>query len=58
MEEKLEYTKMRERVEWAKVMLREVFGGQIQEKDIMHEACEIARTMFVRSEIQYSGRKA
>jgi hypothetical protein len=60
MEEKLEFTKMRERLDWAMDMLKE--KAKKEELDInpdvlFTQACEMARTLFVRSEIAYSGKK-
>ncbi len=56
MEKKLEYTKFEERLNFAIELLKKNFPGA-SETDLMHEACEIAKTLFVRSEIQYSGRR-
>jgi hypothetical protein len=62
MDKKLEYVKFEERLDFALALLKKKFNGfegnapleaQIA---LLHEACEIARTLFVRSEIQYSGR--
>ncbi|MFA7708358.1 MAG: hypothetical protein WCX73_05395 [Candidatus Pacearchaeota archaeon] len=63
MAEKLEYTKFRERLDFAIELLQEKFGNfkevnqQAYTMALMHEASEIAKTLFVRSEIQYSGKK-
>ena len=56
MEQKLEYTKFEERFDWGIALLKKKFPNQT-EKDLMHEACEIAKTLFVRSEIAYSAKK-
>ena len=58
--EKLEYTKMRERMEWALEMLKEQISKRalkISDTDLFNQACEITKTLFVRSEIQYSGKR-
>ena len=56
--EKLEYVKFRERMDFAIELLKEKFPGvDTNSEAFMHEASEIARTLFVRSEIQYSSRK-
>jgi len=54
--QKLEYTKFEERMDWAIALLKKKFPTQT-ENNIMHEACEIAKTLFVRSEIAYSSKK-
>lgn len=51
MENKLEYTKFEERLDWAIALLKKKFA--VPEKELLHEACEIAKTLYVRSEIAY-----
>lgn len=60
MEEKLEVTKLRERIEWAVQLIKEQAKNQNLpfDKDLFLQACKLGETMFVRSEIQYSSRKA
>jgi hypothetical protein len=55
VENKLEYTKFEERLDWALSLLKSKF--KLSEEQLLHEACEIAKTLFVRSEIAYSGKK-
>lgn len=55
----LMYTKMEERVDWAIEMLKrkiQKYNMQVSDETIFHEACEVGRTLLVRSEIQYSNR--
>lgn len=56
MENKLEYIKFEERLTFAMELLDKHFP-YIDKMQKLHESCEIARTLFVRSEIQYSGKK-
>lgn len=56
MEKKLEYVKLEERLDFAIDMLKRKFPT-INEAVLCHEASEIARTLFIRSEIAYSGKK-
>ena len=56
MENKLEYTKFTERLDYAIELLKERFP-KIDETQLMHEACEIAKTLFVRSEIYHTSKK-
>ena len=56
MEQKLEYTKMEERIDWALKLLKSK-GLKISDDVLLTQACEIAKTLFVRSEIQYSVKK-
>jgi len=56
MEQKLEYTKFEERFDWALEMLKKK-SPKVSEEVLMHEANEIAKTLFVRSEIAYSGKR-
>ena len=56
----LEYTKMQERFDWALGMLKkqaEASHLTISDDLLFNQACEIARTLFVRSEIQYSSNR-
>lgn len=55
MENKLEYLKFEERLNWAIDILTRKFN--VTKTEAMHEACEIARTLFVRSEIAYGTKK-
>ena len=57
MENKLEYTKFEERLDFAIELLKKKFG-KVSEEVLIKESCEIARTLFVRSEIAYSSKKA
>lgn len=60
MAEKLEYTKMQERIEWAFNFLKEKIkkeGLKISDEALFVQACEVGRTLFVRSEIGFSSRK-
>ena len=61
MEDKLEYVKMNERLDWAIKTLVEKANGfeglKPTNETIFRQACEMARTLFVRSEIAYSGKK-
>ena len=52
----LEKTKYRERLEFAISLLREKFPD-ITKGELVKEANEIARALYVRSEIAYSGKK-
>lgn len=59
-EEKLEYTKLRERIQKAIEIVKE-FAKQEEipfDKDLFLEGCKLGETLFVRSEIQYAGGKA
>lgn len=56
MEQKLEYTKMEERFDWALQMLKKK-GPKVSDEVLLTQACEIAKTLFVRSEIAYSSKK-
>lgn len=60
MEEKLEYIKFRERLDFAiNVLKQKCEENKITfDKDFLIDAVGIARCLFIRSEIQYSGRKA
>jgi hypothetical protein len=57
--EKLEYTKFRERLDFAIAILKD----KCKEENInfseglLREASDIARCLFVRSEIQYSSKR-
>lgn len=60
MENKLAYTKMQERLAWAFEELKKNAkenGLTVSDDVLFTQAVEIAKTLFVRSEIQYSGRK-
>jgi hypothetical protein len=59
-EEKLEYTKLRERIQKAIEIVKECSKreGLDFDKDLFLEACKLGETLFVRSEIQYAGGKA
>lgn len=59
MEEKLEYTKLRERIVKAVEIVKEIANKEkiTFDKDLFLESCKLGETMFVRSEIQYSGKK-
>lgn len=57
--QELEQKKFVERLDWAIEILKQRFPGiGINSEAFMHEANEIARTLFVRSEIAYSSKKA
>jgi len=58
MEEKLEITKLRERIQWAMNIVKEEAKkeGISFDKDLFLEGCKLGETCFVRSEIAYSGR--
>jgi len=61
MADKLEYTKMEERIDWALETLKakaKKEGLNLKDDTLFVQACEMARTLFVRSEIAYSGKKA
>lgn len=59
MADKLEYIKFEERLDFAMSLLIKKFDiTKVDQEVFMREACEIARTLFVRSEIAYSGKKA
>jgi len=60
MEKGLPETKMDERIGWAIEMVKKFAEKEkiVFDKDLFLEACEVAKTLFVRSEIAYSGRKA
>ena len=53
----LEKDKYAERLDFAVELLKKNFPG-ITQSELIKESNEIARTLFVRSEIQYSGIKA
>jgi len=55
MEDKLEYKKFEERMDFAIELLKKWFPD-LTPKEFLHEACEIAKTLFVRSEINYKGK--
>ena len=58
-EQKLEYVKFKERLDFAIELLKEKFPAIGSNSEVfMQEACDIARCLFVRSEIQFTGRKA
>jgi len=60
MEEKLEYKKMRERIDWAVNELTSIakkFSKPLSDEVIFVQAIEIAKTLFVRSEIAYSSSR-
>lgn len=60
MEEKLEFVKMKERVDWSFEYLKNKAKseGLIISPDVLFsQACEMGRCFFVRSEIAYSGKK-
>jgi len=58
-EEKLEVTKMRERLQWGIQLVKEVAKeNEIPfDKDLFLEGCKLGETMFVRSEISYSSKR-
>jgi len=59
MEEKLEYTKMQERIDWAFNTLRKKLEDEklsVSDDIFLTQVCEIAKTLFVRSEIAYSSK--
>ena len=58
--DKLEYIKFKERFEFAIDLLKEKCKQENIpfDKDLLIEASETARCLFVRSEIQYSGKKS
>ena len=60
MEEKLEYTKLRERLVKAVEIVKEIADKEkiAFDKDLFLEACKLGETLFVRSEIQYSAKKS
>lgn len=60
MEEKLEVIKLRERIEWAIQLVKEQAKREniLFDKELFLQGCKLGETLFVRSEIQYSGRKA
>ena len=56
----LEYTKMSERIAWAFEHLKKKAkeeGLKVSDDVLFTQACELARCMFVRSEIQFSSRR-
>lgn len=54
----IEKDKFTERLEFAIAMLKSKFPGiNPNSEAFMHEASEIARCLFVRSEIQYSSKR-
>ena len=60
MEPKLEYTKMKERIDWAFDFLKQKAIKEkleITDETLFNQACEVGRTLFVRSEIGFSSRK-
>ena len=59
MEQKLEYTKYIERLNFAIELLHEKFPKiDVNSVDFMKQASDIATALFVRSEISYSAKKA
>ena len=59
-EEKLEYVKMRERIEFADKELSELAkkkGLKVSDDILFAQINEMARCLFVRSEIAYSGKR-
>ena len=58
-EERLEYTKMNERIDWAIQLIKDKCKkeGIEFDKDILIEAIEVGKCLFVRSEIAYSGKR-
>ena len=59
-EEKLEYIKFRERFQLALNLIKDVSKQEnIQmSENLLREVSDIAKTLFVRSEISYSSKKA
>lgn len=59
MVEKLEVTKLKERISWAMQIVKEQAEkeGINFDKDLFLEGCKLGETMFVRSEIAYSGKR-
>ena len=59
MEEKLEFTKLRERIEACiKIVKEQAEKEKIAfDKDLFLEGCKLGESLFIRSEIQYSGKK-
>ena len=59
MEEKLEYIKFRERLDFAIGLLKEKCKEEKIDfsEAMLIEASGIARCLFIRSEIQYSGKR-
>ena len=59
MEEKLEVTKLRERIEWAMQLVKEQAKKENIpfDKELFLQGCKLGETMFVRSEIQYSSKR-
>lgn len=57
--EKLEVTKLRERIQWATDIIKELAKKEnlAFDKDLFLEGCKLGETLFVRSEIAYSGKK-
>ena len=58
---KLEQDKMQERFDWSLAMLQrqaEAMNISISDDVLFTQASEMARCLFVRSEIQYSGRSS
>lgn len=56
----LEYTKMRERIDWAFEELKKKAkeqGLKVSDDVLFAQANEMARCLFVRSEIAFSSRK-
>lgn len=51
----LEKAKFKERLQFAKELLKETFP-EITRSELIKESTEVARTLYVRSEIQYSGK--
>jgi len=58
-EEKLEVTKLRERVEYGIdiVKAKGLAEGIAFDKDMFLEGCKLGETMFVRSEIAFSSKR-
>jgi hypothetical protein len=58
MENKLEYTKFTERLDFAIELLQKKFPKvDVNSIDFMNRSCDIAMGLFVRSEIAYSSKK-
>ena len=59
VEKGLTETKMDERIGWSIEMIKKHAKDNNLDfdKDLFLMSCEIAKTLFVRSEIAYSGRK-
>ncbi len=60
VEKGLMETKLEERIGWS-LEIVEKFAKEKNidfDKDLFLEACELGKTLLVRSEIQYSGRRA